>query len=529
MSQLTRRRLLSDYAPLLLILLVVLLTRILCFEHLISGYDPGNYWLALDGYSIKKERPHPPGYPVYVGMLHGLVALTGDRHVAMLTLHLLFSLAAVVALYLLAKQWLGARGATLATALLAINPLFWLYGATSENYSWDAFFGVTAILALIRARGREWLVAGIFFGVAAGVRGASVVLMLPVVLYVLYTRRRSGTMTPNDLVMAGGGALAGLLLWLPVTAAKVGGLLTLMHDATGVTTASAGPFIGTVIGMVITFIWTLNLTSIYLILRWKRFAAYRVRLRGIVASPSLPVVLLLWVVPQLLFFVLVIYAKGYALVLLPAICIATAWLLLNERSVVLRAGITSVLLLAHALVFLAVPYNSPPAYTTLAPRNRTTTERLQSVLGRSVSVYLPSFWRIRASDAQVAEALAMVRGAVGNGDDTTSIVLDPSVGMFAGPRTMQVYMPRATFISPGIGSYRLVAYHHGIDKVERYGDTASLAAPRLLLLTDRGLAERYSTVAAAILPLGEYYALMEVPAGRDRELRGRLDDLFVRW
>ena len=115
MSQLSRRHLLSDYAPLILILLLVLLTRILIFEQLISGYDPGNYWLALDDYSIKKERPHPPGYPVYVGMLHGLVALTGDRHAAMLTLHVLFSLAAVVALYLLAKEWLGVRGATLAT------------------------------------------------------------------------------------------------------------------------------------------------------------------------------------------------------------------------------------------------------------------------------------------------------------------------------------------------------------------------------------------------------------------------------
>src|SRR5262249_40023337 len=156
---------------------------------------------------------------------------------------------------------------------------FWLYGATSENYSWDAFFGVTAIFALMRAKGRGWIMAGLFFGIAAGVRGASVVLMLPVVLYVLITRRRSGQFSRNDLLMGGAGAIAGLLLWLPVTAAKVGGLLTLIHDATGVTTASAGPFIGNVIGMVITFIWALNLMGLYQIVRWKPFRERLLHLR----------------------------------------------------------------------------------------------------------------------------------------------------------------------------------------------------------------------------------------------------------
>jgi hypothetical protein len=238
--------------------------------------------------------------------------------------------------------------------------------------------------------------------------------------------------------------------------------------------------------------------------------------------------LLLWVVPQLFFFALVIYTKGYALLTLPALCIVAAWLVLNERAMGMRGMIAAGLMLAHALVFLAIPYTSPPAFTTLAPRNRSTSQRFQSAAGRAMSVYLPSVWRIRASDKQVSEALTMVRRAVGSGDDTTSIVLDPSVGLFAGPRTMQVYMPQATFISPGIRSVRLIAYHRGIDKVERYGDTASLAAPRLLLLTDRGLAEKYGDLGR-VLDSGAFYALLEIPVERHAELRGRLEDLFVRW
>jgi hypothetical protein len=152
-----------------------------------------------------------------------------------------------------------------------------------------------------------------------------------------------------------------------------------------------------------------------------------------------------------------------------------------------------------------------------------------SLLGRAVSVYLPSLSRIRASDRQMEEALRLVGGAVGNGFDTTLVVFDPAGGAAANIRSMQVYLPQGYFAQPGIHPVRLVSFHHGIEKVQRYGDSASFQARRLLLLTDPGLIERYSGIYSAVIGRGEFMALLEIPPARHRELRERIEELFVRW
>ena len=57
------------YRILLLVLLAgVAGSRLHTREQYISGIDPGNYLIGMQDYSIAAERPHPPGYPVYIAI-----------------------------------------------------------------------------------------------------------------------------------------------------------------------------------------------------------------------------------------------------------------------------------------------------------------------------------------------------------------------------------------------------------------------------------------------------------------------------
>jgi hypothetical protein len=520
-----------------LLLLFVVASRLLCSEHYLLGYDPGNYWLAVDHYSIEAERPHPPGYPAYIGMVRAMESLTGDRHQAMLLLQILFSVGAVAGIYHLSKRWIGPGGGLVAALLLASNPTFWLYGSTSENYSFDALFGLAVIYALVAVRKRGWILAGFVVGFGAGVRPASIVLMLPVIIYLLGSRYRRDDLSAADFGFLCTGVLVGLACWLPAVVAAEGGAARWWHAATGVSASSAGTFIGNITGLVISFCWMLNASLVYLALRTARLVReWRAgggrdgetgsRRRPGVPSPART--LAAWVVPQLLFFALVIYSKGYGLLLLPALCIGIAWLIGGERSQFGRWFITAILVAANCAIFLLAPYEEPPPYTMLAPRVRTVAERAGSVFGRALSVYLPSLSRIRAGDRQMAEGLAMITGATSHGMDTTLIILDPAAAALANARVLQTYLPGARFAQPGVYSDRPVSFYHGIDIDRRNGERGSLAAPRLLLLTSSGLVPRYAGLSATVISTGRYLTMLEVPPALHGALRKRIEELYVR-
>src|SRR5690606_20782473 len=100
------------------------------------------------------ERPHPPGYPVYIALCKVGAWLTGSDHGGILAVLIVCSIVAVALLYLLSSRWLDRQSGLAAAAILASNPLFWLYGSVTENYAWDAVAGTGLLLMLLRTRGR---------------------------------------------------------------------------------------------------------------------------------------------------------------------------------------------------------------------------------------------------------------------------------------------------------------------------------------------------------------------------------------
>src|SRR5690606_4174656 len=130
-----------------------------------------------------------------------------------------------------------------------------------------------------------------------------------------------------------------------------------------------------------------------------------------------------------------------------------------------RFGVGSVLI-GNLLVFFVIPYKNPPANMTLAPRNRTTTQRVASLTGRAFSVYLPSYQRIVRHDEEVKEALQLIREETGADIEKTITVIDPAAAQFVDGRLMQVYLPEYHLTRPSLHSVEIMGIYHGIEGIE---------------------------------------------------------------
>ncbi|MFW5432414.1 MAG: hypothetical protein ACKE5M_05300 [Methylophilaceae bacterium] len=104
------------------------------------GVDSVNLTLALDKYDISADKPHAPGYPLYVGLAKVAAYIVGDAYAYQL-INLLMILAASACLFLLAKHQGHAEVGLAATVLLITHPLTFSSTIVQESYFSDALFG----------------------------------------------------------------------------------------------------------------------------------------------------------------------------------------------------------------------------------------------------------------------------------------------------------------------------------------------------------------------------------------------------
>lgn len=110
--------------------------------------DPINFVMALDHYDISTDRPHPPGYPLYVGLAKISSDVVGKAH-AYQFINLTMLLAAAICLFLLTHHY-GRPEVGLATVILLItHPLTFSATIVQESYFSDAFFGCLIVTWLL--------------------------------------------------------------------------------------------------------------------------------------------------------------------------------------------------------------------------------------------------------------------------------------------------------------------------------------------------------------------------------------------
>ena len=203
----------------------------------LEDIDSVNFALGVRDFDVARHQPHPPGYPVFIGLAKISTALLGgsDNPRAVVRGLAIWSVIAGAALVPLLFALFRALGATewqawWAMGIAVTSPLFWfsslrplsdLTGLAVAAAAQTLLLGV--LTRRVRDRSAAFLLAGAFVaGVAAGVRVQTVLLTAPLLAAALVVpqtalRRR----TRVTAVLA---AFAGVLLWAVPLMLTNGGL-----------------------------------------------------------------------------------------------------------------------------------------------------------------------------------------------------------------------------------------------------------------------------------------------------------------
>lgn len=203
----------------------------------LEDIDSVNFALGVRDFDVARHQPHPPGYPVYIGLSKISTALVGgaEHPRAVVRGLAVWSVIAGAALVLLLFVMFRALGATdwqawWAMGLSVASPLFWFTSIRplSDMIGLAVAVGAQVLLVSVltgRVSGRSaaYLVGGAFVaGVAAGIRVQTALLTAPLLAAALLLPRSGLTLRTRAAAVLG--VALGVLIWAVPLVLASGGL-----------------------------------------------------------------------------------------------------------------------------------------------------------------------------------------------------------------------------------------------------------------------------------------------------------------
>lgn len=193
---------------LLFLVVVFFITTIPFITKYPFNWDAAQFVLGVENYAVDMHQPHPPGYPLYIGVAKVLHILVSS-HTALIIETVFFALVSVLVMYLLVFRIWKQRWLAMSVALLwLVNPMFWMYRETALTYVIDS--GATLLLLLFtyilftnpRDKAARYVYySAITLAVLGGFRPSMIVLLAPVLL-VQWIYLRSKTVAGISIVLS---------------------------------------------------------------------------------------------------------------------------------------------------------------------------------------------------------------------------------------------------------------------------------------------------------------------------------------
>ena len=166
-------------------------TRFLAMARSLWDWDEALFTMAMADYDVTMHHPHPPGFPVYIGMAKVMRLIIADDFRALQSVNLIAAVLLFPAMFLFARE-LRLRFSTAASAatLFAFFPNVWFFGggAFSDIPSIVlVLFAVAFLLRGIRDRNAYFL-GTLLLALAIGIRPQN--LLIGLVPGFLATRKR---------------------------------------------------------------------------------------------------------------------------------------------------------------------------------------------------------------------------------------------------------------------------------------------------------------------------------------------------
>ena len=189
------------------------------------NWDSSLYARGIHEFSLQKEQPHPPGFPLWVFSARGLTPLAGGPIQGQILLAILIALGGLTVFYLLARMILvQGNTAAMCTLLLAYSPGIALNSSIAASSIVDMLSSAVAgYLAFLDPRRAPWriVVCLTSLGILAGFREAGVGLLAPFVIFAMLMHWR---VAPRAVVAGAALGAVMFLAWYIPLAESVGGL-----------------------------------------------------------------------------------------------------------------------------------------------------------------------------------------------------------------------------------------------------------------------------------------------------------------
>jgi Gpi18-like mannosyltransferase len=342
--------------------LLVLITRIPFQSQILYHWDSVNFAAAIYQFDLANESPHPPGYIVYVWLTQIVNRVVQDPQVTMVSISIIASALAVVAMYLLGKAMYSRKIGLIASLLLASSPIFWFYGEIALPHTLDAFFVILSAWLLYKTMQEDYRFlypALLSVAIAGGLRPQTLVFLFPLVLYSI---RKAGI---KRIIGAGAaGAVVCVLWFIPLINAS-GGFSTYMEimgnfsdrfqESTSIFMGAGAAGIQRNTSKVVLYtLYGVSLAIVPLLIYGGGLVAKRIRTIAVEKS----LFLAFWMAP-VLFFYLAIHMgqQGLIFVYLPALLLMAAVGLARifwGKPLLLLIGTASIVLF-NAGVFVLLP------------------------------------------------------------------------------------------------------------------------------------------------------------------------------
>ncbi|HYI07998.1 MAG TPA: hypothetical protein VEK57_02900 [Thermoanaerobaculia bacterium] len=182
----------NDRVLLWVLTLAVAATRVLAISRTMWDWDEALFALALLDYDVTAHHPHPPGFPLFIGLAK-LIPL--DPFHAPQAIAVVASLFVFPAMFFLGRELrLPAFSAIAAALLLAFFPNVWFYGGTALSDVPSMVLVVTASALLLRGcrSDRSLLAGALVLGIAAGFRPQNLLIGFAPFMLAFLHRRRTG-------------------------------------------------------------------------------------------------------------------------------------------------------------------------------------------------------------------------------------------------------------------------------------------------------------------------------------------------
>ncbi|MFH1786608.1 MAG: glycosyltransferase family 39 protein [archaeon] len=153
------------------LVLVSLALKLSLMSASFDDFDVTYFAHALDKFDPAHNYPHFPHYVTYIAVAKLFFLFTDSHRLALILPNAALGSLALVPMYYVSRKFLGKRDSFIATALLLLNPLFWLKSEIAMSDVTAAFFLLTGLAFLLYwERERNLVLASFFSAMALGAR-----------------------------------------------------------------------------------------------------------------------------------------------------------------------------------------------------------------------------------------------------------------------------------------------------------------------------------------------------------------------